>query len=144
TAGSLQVGGRDLGRLSGRDLARFRSATVGMIFQSFNLIPSRTALENVELPMIFAGRPRRQRREEARRALAAVGLGARLHHRPAQLSGGEHQRVAVARALVNRPEILLADEPTGNLDSATAREVMALLLDHVRAHGATLILVTHD
>jgi len=144
TAGGLEVGGRDLFRLSGRELARFRSSGVGMIFQSFNLIPSRTALENVELPMVFAGIPRRQRRAEARQALEAVGLGTRLNHRPAQLSGGENQRVAIARSLVNRPEILLADEPTGNLDSATAREVVTLILEHVRARGATLILVTHD
>ncbi len=94
--------------------------------------------------MIFAGLPRRQRRAAAQQALAAVGLGSRLHHRPPQLSGGENQRVAVARALVNRPEILLADEPTGNLDSGTAREVVALILDHIRGSGATLILVTHD
>jgi predicted ABC-type transport system involved in lysophospholipase L1 biosynthesis ATPase subunit len=144
TSGQLHIAGRDLGRLSGRDLARFRSAAVGMIFQSFNLIPSRTALENVELPMVFAGRPPRERRAEARRALEAVGLGERLHHRPAQLSGGEAQRVAVARSLVNRPQILLADEPTGNLDSATAREVIDLLTEHVRARGTTLLLVTHD
>jgi predicted ABC-type transport system involved in lysophospholipase L1 biosynthesis ATPase subunit len=144
TAGSLHVAGRDLGRLSGRELARFRSRAVGMIFQSFNLIPSRTALENVELPMIFAGQPPRRRRAEARQALEGVGLGARLRHRPAQLSGGESQRVAIARSLVNRPEILLADEPTGNLDSATAREVMDLILDRVRAWGMTLILVTHE
>jgi predicted ABC-type transport system involved in lysophospholipase L1 biosynthesis ATPase subunit len=144
TAGSLAVAGRDLARLGGRDLARFRSATVGMIFQSFNLIPSRTALENVELPMVFAGRSPRARRAEAARALESVGLGARLRHRPAQLSGGESQRVAVARALVNRPEILLADEPTGNLDSATAREVIELIVRHVESHGTTLILVTHD
>jgi predicted ABC-type transport system involved in lysophospholipase L1 biosynthesis ATPase subunit len=144
TAGSLHVAGSDLGRLSGRELARFRSTAVGMIFQTFNLIPSRTALENVELPMIFAGRAPRERRSEARLALEAVGLGARLHHRPAQLSGGENQRVAIARALVNHPQILLADEPTGNLDSATAREVIALILEHIRARGTTLILVTHD
>jgi predicted ABC-type transport system involved in lysophospholipase L1 biosynthesis ATPase subunit len=144
TAGSLRVAGRDLGRLPGRELARFRSRAVGMIFQSFNLIPSRTALENVELPMIFTGRPPRRRRAEARQALEAVGLAARLHHRPAQLSGGESQRVAIARSLVNRPEILLADEPTGNLDSATAREVIDLILDHVRAWAMTLVLVTHD
>lgn len=144
TAGGLQVGGHDLQGFSSRNLARFRSTTVGMIFQSFNLVPSRTALENVELPMIFSGRSRRERRAEATRALAAVGLAQRLHHRPAQLSGGENQRVAVARSLVNRPDILLADEPTGNLDSGTAREVMSLILDHVRAHHATLILVTHD
>jgi predicted ABC-type transport system involved in lysophospholipase L1 biosynthesis ATPase subunit len=144
TAGGLRVAGRDLCRLSGRELAQFRCRAVGMIFQSFNLIPSRTALENVELPMVFAGLPRRQRRAEAKRALEVVGLGPRLHHRPAQLSGGENQRVAIARSLVNRPEILLADEPTGNLDSATAREVATLIVDHVRTSGATLILVTHD
>jgi len=144
TSGTLHVGGQELHRLSGKELARLRLATVGMIFQSFNLIPSRTALENVELPMIFDGRPPRQRRAEARRALEAVGLGARLHHRPAQMSGGENQRVAVARSLVNRPEIVLADEPTGNLDSTTAREVIALLLEHVESHQATFILVTHD
>lgn len=144
TAGSLHVAGRDLEKPSSRELARFRSAAVGMIFQSFNLIPSRTALQNVELPMIFAGRPPRERRAEARCALEAVGLGARLRHRPAQLSGGEAQRVAVARALVNRPEILLADEPTGNLDSATARDVIDLVTNYVRARGTTLLLVTHD
>jgi predicted ABC-type transport system involved in lysophospholipase L1 biosynthesis ATPase subunit len=125
-------------------MARFRSASVGMIFQSFNLIPSRTALENVELPMIFAGQAPRRRRLEARRALETVGLGKRLHHRPAELSGGESQRVAIARALANRPEIVLADEPTGNLDTQTARDVIGLIGEHVRQHAATLILVTHD
>ena len=144
TAGGLTVAGRDLEHLSGRELASFRSRSVGMIFQSFNLVLSRTALENVELPMVFAGLAPRERRGEARRALEAVGLAARLDHRPAQLSGGENQRVAVARALVNRPEVVLADEPTGNLDSATAHEVAALILNHVRDHGATLVLVTHD
>jgi predicted ABC-type transport system involved in lysophospholipase L1 biosynthesis ATPase subunit len=144
TSGTLEVAGNDLARLTSSQLARFRSTTVGMIFQSFNLIPSRTAFENVELPMIFSGFPPQKRRLEARVALEAVGLGHRLKHRPAQLSGGENQRVAVARSLVNCPEIILADEPTGNLDSATAREVMDLILNHVRLHGATLILVTHD
>jgi predicted ABC-type transport system involved in lysophospholipase L1 biosynthesis ATPase subunit len=144
TSGALRVGGHEVDRLSRRELSRFRSATVGMIFQSFNLILSRNALENVELPMIFAGRAPRQRRYAARQALESVGLGGRLHHRPTQLSGGENQRVAVARALVNRPEIVLADEPTGNLDSNTAGEVMGLILDHVRRHDATLVLVTHD
>jgi predicted ABC-type transport system involved in lysophospholipase L1 biosynthesis ATPase subunit len=144
TEGTLTVAGRGLEDLSGRELARFRSQSVGMIFQSFNLVLSRTALENVELPMVFAGMPPHERRGEARRALEAVGLAARLDHRPAQLSGGENQRVAVARALVNRPEVVLADEPTGNLDSVTAREVVALILNHVREHGATLVLVTHD
>ena len=144
TAGGLEVAGRELDRLSSRGLARFRSAAVGLIFQSFNLVPSRTALQNVELPMIFAGLSRSRRRIEARRALEAVGLAERVEHRPAQLSGGENQRVAIARALVNRPEVLLADEPTGNLDSTTAREVMTLIADHIHKSGATLILVTHD
>lgn len=144
TSGRLEVAGSDLGRLNGKQLARFRSTTVGMIFQSFNLIPSRTAFENVELPMIFSGFSPRQRRIEAKKALEAVGLGSRLRHRPAQMSGGENQRVAVARSLVNRPQIILADEPTGNLDSATAREVMDLILRHVQSHGSTLVLVTHD
>jgi ABC-type lipoprotein export system ATPase subunit len=144
TSGRLRVGGHDVGKLSPRELSQFRSATVGIVFQSFNLILSRSALENVELPMIFAGRPRRERLTLAREALESVGLGARLHHDPTELSGGENQRVAVARALVNRPEIVLADEPTGNLDSATAQDVMALIRDHVDRHGATLILITHD
>jgi len=144
TSGQLAVQGHDLGRLSSRQLTSFRSAIVGMIFQGFNLIPSRTALENVELPMVFAGRSRPERRAEARRALEAVGLGARLHHRPAELSGGESQRVAIARALVNRPDVVLADEPTGNLDSVTAREIVALIVDYARTKGKTLVLVTHD
>ncbi len=144
SSGGLRVGGRDLHQLSGREMARFRSTTVGMIFQSFNLIGSRSAVENVELPMVFAGRSPRERLAAARGALEAVGLGARLDHRPAQLSGGESQRVAIARALVNRPRVILADEPTGNLDSQTARQVIALILDHVREHAATLVLVTHD
>lgn len=144
TRGTREVAGRHLEGLSARELARFRCKDIGMIFQSFNLIASRTALENVVLPMIFAGRPPRLRRAEARSILEAVGLGERLHHSPAQLSGGEAQRVAFARALVNQPAILLADEPTGNLDSATAREIMDVLMEHVRARGTTLVLVTHD
>jgi predicted ABC-type transport system involved in lysophospholipase L1 biosynthesis ATPase subunit len=144
TSGHLHVGGRDLHRLTGREMARFRSTTVGMIFQSFNLIASRSAVENVELPMVFAGQSPRNRLAAAQEALEAVGLGERLKHRPGQLSGGESQRVAVARALVNRPRVVLADEPTGNLDSQTAQQVMTLILDHVREHAATLILVTHD
>jgi len=144
SSGGLRVDGRDLGQLSGRELARFRSKSVGMIFQSFNLITSRSAVENVTLPMVFTGRPPRERRAAAQATLESVGLGSRLHHRPDQMSGGERQRVAVARALVNRPRIILADEPTGNLDSQTARQVMALILDHVRESGVTLVLVTHD
>ena len=144
TSGRVEVSGQDLARLSSRQLARHRLSVVGMVFQSFNLIATRTALDNVTLPLVFAGRPRRERRETARRMLEAVGLGERLHHRPAQLSGGEQQRVALARALVNRPQILIADEPTGNLDSQTAAEVIALLVDHVRTSAATLLIVTHD
>jgi predicted ABC-type transport system involved in lysophospholipase L1 biosynthesis ATPase subunit len=144
SGGRVEVAGQDLGRLGRKQLARHRLQTVGMIFQSFNLIPSRTALENVELPMLFAGRPPLERRRTARESLEAMGLGARLHHRPSELSGGEHQRVAIARALVNRPAVLLADEPTGNLDSATAGEIIAILLEHLKRDDTTLILVTHD
>jgi predicted ABC-type transport system involved in lysophospholipase L1 biosynthesis ATPase subunit len=144
TAGRIEFAAQDLARLGSAGLAAHRLTTVGMIFQSFNLIASRTALENVALPLIFAGRSRRQRLAQARRALEAVGLDHRLSHRPVELSGGEQQRVAVARALVNDPAVLLADEPTGNLDSATAEEVLALIAEHVRAHGTTLVLVTHD
>jgi ABC-type lipoprotein export system ATPase subunit len=144
TSGSLIVAGRDLSRMRSNELAQFRLGTVGMVFQSFNLVASRTALQNVELPMIFAGRSPKERREAARCALAAVGLEHRLTHRPAELSGGEHQRVAIARALVNRPKLLLADEPTGNLDTATANEIVGLLSNHVLEHGCTLVLVTHE
>ena len=124
TSGKLAVAGQELGGMTTGELARFRSSAVGMIFQSFNLIPSRTALENVELPMIFAGRSRRERRAEAAQALQEVGLVDRLHHRPAQLSGGENQR--------------------GNLDSETAGAIMELMLAKVRSRQATMILVTHD
>lgn len=144
TSGAVRVDGADLHAMNADEMARFRLETVGMIFQAYNLVDSRTALDNVELPMIFAGRPSRERREAARVALEAVGLGGRGNHRPSQLSGGERQRVAIARALVNRPAVLLADEPTGNLDSATAGAVLDLLLDHLEQHRTTLILVTHD
>ncbi len=144
SGGTVWLAGRELTRMTRGDLARYRLKKVGMIFQAFNLITSRTALENVELPMIFAGRPPRERREAARKALELVGLGARLTHRPNELSGGEQQRVAIARALVNSPRLLLADEPTGNLDSATAGEILDLMLGHLEAHGTTLLLVTHD
>jgi predicted ABC-type transport system involved in lysophospholipase L1 biosynthesis ATPase subunit len=144
TTGTVEVCGRDLGRLRPDELARHRLEVVGMIFQSFNLVLSRTALQNVELPLIFAGRRSAERRQVATRALEAVGLGARLHHRPTELSGGEGQRVAIARALVNAPQVLLADEPTGNLDSATAGEVLGVLAAHLQANGTTLLLVTHD
>jgi ABC-type lipoprotein export system ATPase subunit len=144
SSGRIEAGGRDLARMTGDELASYRSTTVGMIFQAYNLILSRTALENVELPMILAGRDKKDRRAAARAALEAVGLGQRLTHRPSELSGGEHQRVAIARALVNRPEILLADEPTGNLDSATSAEIITLLVNEISRAGTTLIMVTHD
>jgi putative ABC transport system ATP-binding protein len=144
TSGGVHVAGFDLVRLTAVELARYRSAAVGMIFQSFHLIASRTALQNVELPMVFTGRKPRDRRDAARQALQAVGLSERMSHRPGELSGGERQRVAIARALVNRPEILLADEPTGNLDTATAGEIFDILEDNCRREGVTLLLVTHD
>jgi putative ABC transport system ATP-binding protein len=144
TAGSIEVAGRDLATMTSNERAHYRLSTVGMIFQAFHLVASRTALENVELPMYFAGRPGAERRRAAWQALASVGLADRLTHRPSELSGGERQRVAIARALVNRPAILLADEPTGNLDSVTGREVVELLTKHVEATAATLLLVTHD
>jgi len=144
TSGSLVVAGQDLKGLNQGQLSRYRSNTVGMVFQSFHLLSNRTALENVEIPMIFQGKPLGERKEEAKNALRRVGLGNRLDHFPTQMSGGEKQRVAVARSLVNRPRILLADEPTGNLDSKTAQEVMFLIMEHVQNQNATLILVTHD
>jgi ABC-type lipoprotein export system ATPase subunit len=144
SAGVIEVAGQDLGLLGGNELARYRLTAVGMVFQAYNLIATRTAVENVELPLVFAGRPPPERREAARRALEQVGLGHRLGHRPPELSGGEQQRVAIARALINHPALVLADEPTGNLDSDTAADVMDVLGDRVRREGTTLLLVTHD
>src|SRR4051812_9408151 len=144
SAGQVEVEGRELSRMASGELARYRLEIVGMIFQAFHLVPWRTAADNVELPLIFTGMPPRERRARAERALDAVGLGHRLSHRPGELSGGEQQRVAIARALVNQPRVLLADEPTGNLDSDNAATVMDLLDTHVRTQGATLVLVTHD
>ena len=142
--GSIVVCGQDLSTVTAAQAAQHRLTTVGMVFQSFNLIASRTALQNVELPMVFAGRSPKDRREASRRSLERVGLANRQNHRPGELSGGEQQRVAIARALANEPKILLADEPTGNLDTSTSEEIIQLLLDHVQSHGTTFILVTHD
>jgi predicted ABC-type transport system involved in lysophospholipase L1 biosynthesis ATPase subunit len=144
TAGSVAVAGRQLGQMTRNERAEFRLGSVGIVFQAFHLIPNRTALENVELPMLFAAQTRRERRKLAAAALDAVGLGPHLRHRPAELSGGERQRVAIARALVNCPRLLLADEPTGNLDSATGDEVMNEIQRHVKSLGMSFVLVTHD
>jgi putative ABC transport system ATP-binding protein len=142
TAGRILIGGRDITGVGEDDLARLRSTTIGFVFQFFHLIPSLTALENVMVPMEIAGRNGAAAR--ARGLLAEVGLTDRGHHYPSQLSGGEQQRVAIARALSNDPPILLADEPTGNLDLANGQHVIDLLLDIRRTRGATLVLATHD
>src|SRR3954470_6569447 len=143
TGGSVSVAGRDLARMSREELARYRRSTVGMVFQAFNLVPAMTVLENVELPMRFAEVPRDLRMDRARTALQRVGLGHRLDHRPSELSGGEQQRASLARALVNSPQLLLADEPTGNLDSRTGAEIMDLI-HAVNAEGTTVLMVTHE
>lgn len=144
TSGTIEVQGRRISDLDARELALYRRHAVGMIFQSFNLIPSFTALENVALPLMFAGVPKKDRKSKAGAVLDKIGLSARLVHRPAELSGGEQQRVAIARALINDPQILLADEPTGNLDSRTSREIVGLLAELNRSRGLTVILVTHE
>jgi putative ABC transport system ATP-binding protein len=144
TSGSVVVGDRVLAALSREYLARYRRHTVGMVFQSFNLIPSMTVLENVELPLRFAEIERSKRGPMAAKALEQVGLSGRLGHRPIELSGGEQQRVALARALINHPSILLADEPTGNLDSRTGTEVMELIRRLNESLQMTVVLVTHE
>jgi len=144
TSGMVVSCGNDLARLSRMQLAAYRRSAVGMVFQSFNLIPRMTVVENVELPLRFAEVERSQRADLTSRALARVGLSGRLRHRPVELSGGEQQRVAIARALVTEPKILLADEPTGNLDSRTGKEVMDLIRDLNQNSGMTVILVTHE
>lgn len=144
TSGTIEVEGRRVSELNRSELALYRRSGVGMIFQSFNLIPGLNALENVLLPLMFAGIPRRERGPRAAEMLARVGLGERARHRPSELSGGEQQRVAIARALINSPRVLLADEPTGNLDSRTAREIVSLLAGLNRDQGLTVVLVTHE
>jgi ABC-type lipoprotein export system ATPase subunit len=144
TAGSVTVQDRNLARLSREELAKYRLHVVGMVFQSFNLIASMTLAENVELPLRFAEVDRSKREGLAREALERVGLKARANHRPSELSGGEQQRAALARALINRPSLLLADEPTGNLDSRTGTEIMNLVRDFNRQLGMTVVMVTHE
>jgi len=144
SSGSIRVDGRLISDLSKRELALYRRNTVGMIFQSFNLVNAYTALENVALPLLFAGATKRQRRDRAAELLGAVGLEARKDHRPTELSGGEQQRVAIARALVNEPQILLADEPTGNLDSKTSRQIVEILSQLNRSRGLTVVMISHE
>ncbi len=144
TSGAITVEGQNLASLKRQQLAQYRRHTVGMVFQSFNLVSTMTLTENVELPMRFAEVDRGERRTRVQEALRQVGLGERLEHRPSEMSGGEQQRAALARALVNRPKLLLADEPTGNLDSKTGKEIMDLIRDLNRTLGMTVIMVTHE
>jgi putative ABC transport system ATP-binding protein len=143
TAGSYLLNGQDVSQMSDDELADIRNTEIGFVFQTFNLLPRTTALDNVALPMVYAGASKSQRKQRAEEVLTDVGLADRMDHRPNQLSGGQRQRVAVGRALVNKPSIILADEPTGNLDSKTGVEIMALF-DEIHANGNTVILVTHE
>ena len=144
TSGTILAGGKDLAKLSREDLSKYRLHSVGMVFQSFNLIPGMTVLENVELPLRFAEVDRSKRAGLATEALSRVGLSGRLNHRPSELSGGEQQRASLARALINHPTMLLADEPTGNLDSRTGTEIMEFIREFNRSLGMTVIMVTHE
>jgi putative ABC transport system ATP-binding protein len=143
SSGRYELNGVQVSEMDDNELAEIRNKEIGFVFQTFNLLPRSDALRNVELPLIYAGLPAEQRRHTALEALALVGLADRVHHKPNELSGGQRQRVAVARALVNKPSILLADEPTGNLDSKTGTEIMALF-EQLAAQGNTIILVTHE
>jgi len=143
TSGEYWLNGQEVSRMPDDSLARVRNREIGFVFQTFNLLPRATALQNVELPLVYAGVTARERRDRARKALDRVGLGNRIDHRPNELSGGQRQRVAIARALVNEPSLLLADEPTGNLDSATSADVMRVF-DLLQAQGQTIVVVTHE
>lgn len=143
TSGSYRLDGRETSRLSEVDLARLRNRELGFVFQSFHLLPNLSALQNVELPLVYAGLVPGERRRLATDALIRMGLGKRLNHKPRELSGGQQQRVAIARALVNTPKLLLADEPTGNLDSKSSVEIMAIFQE-LHRHGMTIVLVTHE
>ncbi len=143
TEGTYNFKGREIAGLDDNQLAEIRNREIGFVFQTFNLLPRATALHNVELPLIYNGTPARERRKAAGEALGAVGLSGRAHHRPNELSGGERQRVAIARALVNQPSVILADEPTGNLDSKTGEEIMQIF-EQIHQAGNTIILVTHE
>jgi putative ABC transport system ATP-binding protein len=143
TSGTYVLNGKDVSQMSEDELAEIRNTEIGFVFQTFNLLPRTTALENVALPMIYAGASKKVRSERASEVLTDVGLADRMDHKPNQLSGGQRQRVAVGRALVNKPSIILADEPTGNLDSKTSLEIMELF-DEIHANGNTVIMVTHE
>lgn|SRR5690606_24018977 len=143
TSGTYILNGKDVSQMSDDELAEIRNTEIGFVFQTFNLLPRTTALDNVALPMVYAGASKTQRTERAKEVLTNVGLADRMYHRPNQLSGGQRQRVAVGRALVNHPSIILADEPTGNLDSKTSEEIMNLF-EEIHASGNTLIIVTHE
>jgi putative ABC transport system ATP-binding protein len=143
TSGSYRIGGVDTASMSGRELSSLRNCTIGFVFQSFCLIPDLNALENVELPLLYRGMRKKERRKMAEEALDRVGLSERMHHRPSQMSGGQQQRVAVARAIAAHPPLILADEPTGNLDSQSGQSVMDILRD-LNREGKTVILITHD
>ncbi len=143
TAGVYELNGKDVSNMTDDELAEIRNKEIGFVFQTFNLLPRTTALENVALPMIYAGASKSERKERAEQVLTDVGLADRMDHKPNQLSGGQRQRVAVGRALVNKPSIILADEPTGNLDSKTSLEIMELF-DNIHALGNTVIVVTHE